>query len=257
MRLRSLLAAFALTCAAAGPSSAQQPLPQAAQQGPGPTAAGEDQDDGASAAAGGRRGRGALAACRSDVRALCGGIDGGTRKERIACLRQNESKLSAECSTAIQRVVEKRAGGANGDRVGKRSDREERRGERDQRGGGQGRLAACRGDVASLCASAEAGNDGRVKCLRENAAKLSPECGQAIQNMRDHRKQLRQACATERETLCAKTEAGSGGFAGCLRQNAERLSEACSAALAAMPGGKGRRAGRVDPTSGALSSDKR
>ena len=255
MRLKSLVAALALTCALAGPSSAQQPPPPATQA-PEQTAAGDDQDDGANAAGGGRRGRGALAACRSDVRALCGGIEGGKRKERIACLKQNESKLSPDCSAAIQRVVEKRARGENGERGGKRADREGR-GAKDQRGGGQGRLAACRGDLASLCASAEAGNGGRVKCLRENASKLSPECGQAIQNVRDGRKQLRQACATERETLCAKNEAGSGGFAGCLRQNAERLSEACSAALAAIPGGKGRRAGRMDPTSGALPSDKR
>jgi hypothetical protein len=79
-----------------------------------------------------------------------------------------------------------------------------------------------------------------MRCLRDNQAKLSPACLQSIEAGRMSRKELRQACAVERETICASTGKGRGGLSGCLKQNASRLSEACATALAALPAGRDR-----------------
>lgn len=225
-------------------------LPAAAQQPPAastPPATSEAADE-QPLEGRGRGGRGALAACRGDIAALCAGVERG-RKNRITCLKANESKLSPACTAAIQAAMDGRPGrGREGGAA---------RDEGGRPGRGIGRLATCQSDLATLCAGIEPGKGGRVKCLRENQARLSPDCAQSLQATTEGRKELRQACATERQTICSKSGAGNGGFVGCLKQNATNLSEACGRALANVREGdvrSRRRAGNHADTGGAAPS---
>ena len=93
-----------------------------------------------------------------------------------------------------------------------------------------GALAACRPDAEKLCAAAPKG--GRRNCLKENAAKLSPECTAAMADLEAKAKAMREACATDVKTNCA---AGAKGAAvvQCLRESRAKLSPACGTAFEA------------------------
>ena len=120
-------------------------------------------------------------------------------------------------------------------------------------------MAACRGDMATLCAGVERGGGRKIKCLKDNQAKLSPGCQSAIQNVLDQHGagagpkaaaapgepgaqgpstpsqtpvKIKQACQSDIATVCVGVAPGQGGIAKCLKQNAGSLSPACSAALA-------------------------
>jgi hypothetical protein len=103
----------------------------------------------------------AMAACRADVRALCATVERG-KGAKMDCLVANKAKASPECQAAMATMQEQMAA---------------RRAE----GGKRGRLADCRADAASLCPEAK-GRD-RVQCLRQNKAKVSPACSQALAAM--------------------------------------------------------------------------
>lgn len=79
-----------------------------------------------------------VAACRSDARTLCGGVQPGGGRV-LACLKSSAGQLSPGCQAALP-VLER-----------------------------------CAAEVRQLCADGGGARDRRA-CLRENAAKLSPEC---------------------------------------------------------------------------------
>lgn len=93
-----------------------------------------------------------------------------------------------------------------------------------------GALAACRPDAEKLCANAPKG--GRRNCLKENAAKLSPECTAAITDLEAKAKAMREACATDVKTHCAAGVKGPS-IVQCLRENRGKLSPACGTAFEA------------------------
>lgn len=103
------------------------------------------------------------------------------------------------------------------------------------------RMAACRTDVATFCQNAEKGG-GRMRCLKENQAKLSPECQTAVTERTQAAGNFRQACKSDRETLCAGVERGGGRLMQCLKENQAKLTPACGEAISAMPerGARGR-----------------
>ncbi len=214
-------------------------------------------------------GRGRLAACKTDVATFCPGVEAGGGR-RIACLQENAAKLSTECAQVVESRGESKklkrerralredgtapaaesqaaakptaepgavpaaAGPAGGSpqvmaKAGKRG----------------GRMAACRTDAATFCASAEKGG-GKIRCLQENQAKLSPECQAVVSQRVMQAGNLRTACKVDRETLCANVQRGGGRTVQCLRENVAKLSPACGEALSAVPEkgkGKGKRAG--------------
>ena len=102
---------------------------------------------------------------------------------------------------------------------------------------GGGRLAVCRADVAKLCPDATKGSGDRVRCLRENTAKLSPECATAFADLEAKAKAMREACATDVQTHCAAAGKGKGkggdGITQCLRANEAKLTPACNTAIQA------------------------
>ena len=93
-----------------------------------------------------------------------------------------------------------------------------------------GALAACRPDVEKLCGSAPKG--GRRNCLKENAAKLSPECTTAMTDLEAKAKAMREACAPDVKTHCAAGVKGPS-IVQCLRENRGKLSPACGTAFEA------------------------
>lgn len=112
----------------------------------------------------------------------------------------------------------------------------------------QGPLAACATDAQTLCANQEKGEGGRVRCLRENEAKLSPDCKAAITKIREAREAVRNACKTDADTLCKEAAAKDGERGGnlrCLRDNAAKVSKPCADALAGLPNWGAGRAGEA------------
>lgn len=107
--------------------------------------------------------------------------------------------------------------------------------------GGRQRMAACRTDVATFCQNAEKGG-GRMRCLKENQAKLSPECQAVLTERVQAASNFRQACKADQAAHCAGVERGGGKLMQCLRENQAKLSPACGEAITAMPerGGKAR-----------------
>lgn len=93
-----------------------------------------------------------------------------------------------------------------------------------------GALAACRPDAEKLCAAAPKG--GRRACLKDNAAKLSPECTAAMTDLEAKAKAMREACATDVKTHCAAGVKGQS-IVQCLRENRGKLSPACGTAFEA------------------------
>lgn len=104
-----------------------------------------------------------------------------------------------------------------------------------------GALAACRADLQTLCGGVPAKGGQRVQCLAANAQKASPECQAAIAAVQERRHQqiagaagktrpgrALAACQADLQSLCS---ASLDKPAKCLRQNAEKLSPACSDAL--------------------------
>jgi hypothetical protein len=162
---------------------------------------------------------GAMSACRADVKALCANAPAG-RGGKMQCLVENRAKASPECQAAMTAIEQRSA----------------------QRGGGKGekraRFAACQSDIANLCPEAAKGG-GRAQCLKQNEAKLSPECGAAVKQIREARqqgaKQAREACKTDVQTLCGSVEKGRGAAMQCLRQNEAKVSPPCAQALAVLP----------------------
>jgi hypothetical protein len=101
-------------------------------------------------------------------------------------------------------------------------------------------LAACRADVDKLCPNAK--GPERRACMRDNAAKLSPECSAALADIQAKAKAMREACGADVQSLCAeaakaqKGEAqgkGAGPIVQCLRANEAKLSAGCATAFKA------------------------
>lgn len=90
-----------------------------------------------------------LAACKADADKLCAGADG---RDRMKCLRDNAANLSADCKAGMEKMAALR----------KAADEN------------------CKADRASLCK--DDGGDGRggFRCLRENIAKVSKGCADAM-----------------------------------------------------------------------------
>ncbi|MEQ1648807.1 MAG: cysteine rich repeat-containing protein [Hyphomicrobiaceae bacterium] len=214
---------------------------------------------------------GAMSACRADVQTFCGGIEAGGGK-KMRCLIENQSKLSADCGAAVKQRVETRAQRLGGVDVAqaagsvpaqapgaaataapgnapnvvapKAADK-----------GGKGRMAACRTDVATFCATTEKGAGGRMKCLADNKAKLSPDCAAAVDGMQSAKQAKKTVCATEAETLCGTAKGPARRQ--CLETNKAKLSADCATALdkrAAKRAEKADVGGGKQPTGGMMQS---
>jgi Cysteine rich repeat len=123
---------------------------------------------------------GGMAACRTDIATFCQNVEAGGGK-KMRCLIENQAKLSPDCGAAVQARADKRAdrkadagaaaavpaqaaGAPNAERPRKR-------------------FAACRADMTALCGDVQKGGGARIRCLRDNTAKLSPDCASVLASM--------------------------------------------------------------------------
>jgi hypothetical protein len=117
---------------------------------------------------------------------------------------------------------------------------------------------SCRRDMREYCAGGERVPGSRIKCLRDNAANLSPECQDALAAVAtgapaappsgpppiERREQpasprealfvIRRSCGADVRTYCRGVEPGGGRIIRCLRENAANLSPGCQDALASL-----------------------
>jgi hypothetical protein len=104
-----------------------------------------------------------LESCHDDMIALCG--DAAFRMDTLsACLRENDEILSPGCSV-VQEDFRQRSTALREAMLPFRTTATE----------------ACAGDVARLCTGVPG---GRATCLRNNADKVSAECGTAQETLR-------------------------------------------------------------------------
>ncbi|MBX9926069.1 MAG: hypothetical protein K2Y05_06905 [Hyphomicrobiaceae bacterium] len=120
------------------------------------------------------------AACTTDVATLCGG---GGKGQAGRCLRENEAKLSSQCSGAILALRAKAKELREGVRV------------------------ACSADAQTLCGSGGRPREAMM-CLREKQAQASPNCQQALAQL--PQRKPRGGYALERQPGAAD---GQGKFA--------------------------------------------
>jgi hypothetical protein len=149
---------------------------------------------------------GGLAVCRTEIRTLCKGVEAGAGK-RLACLAANRDALSAACAA----VVEKRGPGRTSAQEAALAN--------------AAPLRACRAEVQALCPSVLPGGGARIRCLRDNAAKLGPTCTEALAVADAQRK----ACAEDGDRLCGTARAGRRQ--ACLIAAKDKLSPACAALI--------------------------
>lgn len=195
-----------------------------------------------------------MAACRVDLATFCQGLEAG-RGRRVACLIQNQAKLSPDCQAAIQQRAARMPAGApfpgavppagasppaaNAPATAPPSAPPAAafpatppapvlKSAIPARGGkGGGRFAACRADMQVLCAAAPAGGGGRMRCLQDNQAKLSPACADTLAQLKGLKQEARMACAPDAKRLCP-------GLRGeqrraCFADNQAQLSPECAA----------------------------
>ena len=143
---------------------------------------------------------GGMASCRTDLATFCQNVEAGGGK-KVRCLIENQAKLSPDCAATIQTRADARAD--------KRADRKADAAVPAQPGAaGAGaavgqpkkRMAACRADMKALCGDVQKGGGAKIACLRDNSAKLSPDCATVLTSIparrRDARLEQRPAVGT-------------------------------------------------------------
>lgn len=152
-------------------------------------------------------GKAGFSACKADIQTLCRDAPSGLMG-RIQCLKTNQDKLSPECMGAVTSILgvvqAKVATVDNAPRP----------------------LQACQQDLASLCPDLKTGEGGRMRCLRDNSAKLSLGCSTALKAARAQTKTALAACEADRARLC-----GAGGKPAddikCLKERISELGAEC------------------------------
>ena len=109
-------------------------------------------------------------------------------------------------------------------------------------GPGKQAMSACRPDMAALCGNVEQGGGKKIQCLKDNQAKLSPDCKAAIQAVLDKQAgaapagkrgaKALDACQADIASNCAGIEQGKGGIIKCLNAKSASLSQPCQVVLA-------------------------
>jgi gas vesicle protein len=88
----------------------------------------------------------------------------------------------------------------------------------------------CKADRKKLCADVSSGKGGEImKCLNENADKLSEACKASLKKAKEQIHQVRDVCESDFESVCP-------GLKGkerrkCLKKNQSKLSDTCKSKL--------------------------
>lgn len=90
---------------------------------------------------------------------------------------------------------------------------------------------ACKSDAAALCPKAAAGPE-RVRCLEENAAKLSAACREHLDEMREAGEAFRSDCKADIGGACLNLQGRA--LLECLEAQGDKLSRPCADKLASI-----------------------
>lgn len=96
-------------------------------------------------------------------------------------------------------------------------------------GGGDG---PCAKDREAYCADVEHGEGRMMKCMQDNADKLSAECKAHQAKAKEAMKDVKEACHADAEKFCADVKPGRGRMMKCMKKHKDELSEACKAEVA-------------------------
>jgi hypothetical protein len=285
--LREHLASVSSACqqavnAAAVPAATPAPAPAP----PAPAAAGTPAAPPAAPPAAGGRAAAALArmqptdeqfgiileACGSDIDSHCSTVERGPDWQ-LQCLRENAANLSTGCEQVLVAIASTAPAAAAAPPPAAPAAQPapapavaapapapapapRARPTREQ-------IAAifrsCRRDMREYCGRGEREPGSRIRCLRENAANLSPECQEALAGVaagapgaappaaampprerpvspREALFLIRTSCGADFRAFCRGAGFDGGRAIGCLRENAANLSPACQDALSSLGG---------------------
>lgn len=89
----------------------------------------------------------------------------------------------------------------------------------------------CKADVEALCANVTAGHGAIMKCLKENEAKLKPECATHIKEAKEAMKDVKEACHEDFDKFCHDVKPGGGRIIKCMKEHSAELSGGCKAEI--------------------------
>lgn len=98
--------------------------------------------------------------------------------------------------------------------------------------------ASCGDDVRKYCSTVTPGEGRILYCLQAHEDKISPACEYDLNELElkfeataDNLRQAVNACRSDIDKLCAKTQPGQGRIAACLAANKTSVSQSCVQAV--------------------------
>lgn len=85
----------------------------------------------------------------------------------------------------------------------------------------------CKADVEAYCKDVTPGGGAIIKCLKDNEAKLKPECVAHLKAAKEAMKDVKEACHEDFEKFCHDTKPGRGRVMKCMKEHKAELSEGC------------------------------
>jgi hypothetical protein len=89
---------------------------------------------------------------------------------------------------------------------------------------------ACKADADKLCAGAT-DREGRMKCMKDHQADLSPACQAEMQKMKEKFEAFKTDCGSDMQKYCSTAEDGPWAKRKCLQDHQADLTPACQAHL--------------------------
>lgn len=143
--------------------------------------------------------------CHADAEKFCRNAQGPAR---MACMKQHEAELSAECKARM---------------AGRKEKMPENQ--------------PCMAEAAKLCPGMKPGDGKFMACLKQHETNLSAPCKAHVAE-RKEKAVKNHPCMGEAAKLCPGMKPGDGKFMPCLKQHAAELSPACKAKVSEKREGK-------------------
>ena len=148
--------------------------------------------------------------CQADTEKFCKDVNPGEGRI-IACLKEHQAELSADCKIKDLGAGEKSEAKEGG-----------------KAGGGNAIGEACKTDFEKFCK--DAGHE-KMGCMKEHEKDLSEGCKTQLDKARESFMK-QHPCAAETQKLCPGLKPGDGKFAACLKEHEKDFSDTCKADFA-------------------------
>lgn len=89
---------------------------------------------------------------------------------------------------------------------------------------------ACKEDIQKFCKDVKPGGGAIIKCLKSHESELSASCKGKQAEMKEHMKEVHEACKGDVEKLCKDVKPGEGRIRDCLKAHEAEISAGCKAA---------------------------